>query len=276
MGSAKNKRFLLHELTWPEAEDAIKRACIVIVPIGSIEQQGLHLPLGADSEVVYHIAIKLAEKALEKGLDVVVTPPLYYGYSQEHMDYPGTISLRAETLISVLYDICASLIQHGAKRILILNGHGGNKGLLDVVSRNIGRDFGVFVFHTTPFFSNVTRHLTSSEGGVAHAGELMTSCMLAIRPELVKMDKAIAQYPKKFIKSKFLKIDTRIPSIISFGWFHVREIFTDTGTVGDPTFASQSIGKTIIEEVVHTLLQFLEELNTMDLYKKEVSQKSGY
>jgi creatinine amidohydrolase len=116
----KVKNYLPH-MTWPEVEDALKRTDVVIIPVGSIEQHGKHLPLGTDSYGAIEVCKLIAQRA-----EVLVAPVVLAGLSSHHMGFPGTITLTPETFEAVVYETALSLIKHGFRKILIYNGHGGN------------------------------------------------------------------------------------------------------------------------------------------------------
>ncbi|MCK5347505.1 MAG: creatininase family protein, partial [Candidatus Heimdallarchaeota archaeon] len=141
------KRFL-QEMTWPEFRDAIQDA-IVIVPIGATEQHGPHLPLGTDSLASYEI-LKRALQQISEDIKVIVTPQLNIGLSIEHLDFPGTLSFKnAGDLISTVKGVCKNLVDYGAKKIVLWNGHGGNIPSLKAATREVRREMGAFVVMTT-------------------------------------------------------------------------------------------------------------------------------
>src|SRR5687767_5745298 len=111
----------IHELTWEEVADYLASDDVAIVPIGSTEQHGPAGTTGTDT----YVAIGLAEDAAKRA-GVLVTPPMWFGESSHHMAWPGTISIRAETLIAVVKDVCRSLARHGFRKIILINGHKGS------------------------------------------------------------------------------------------------------------------------------------------------------
>jgi creatinine amidohydrolase len=113
--------FLLENMTWPQAQAAFKRTSFVIIPTGSTEQHGPHLPLGTDFLVAKELARRTGERA-----NVIVTPVMPIGYAQYHAVFPGTLSLTEETLTRVYIETCENLLRYGATHILFMNGHGGN------------------------------------------------------------------------------------------------------------------------------------------------------
>ncbi|MFW9807124.1 MAG: creatininase family protein, partial [Candidatus Thorarchaeota archaeon] len=120
------EEYLLANMTWPEVEARLKECDIALVPIGSTEQHGPALPVNND----HYIATQFAYRAAEMVWDshkVTVTPTINFGFSPHHMEFPGTITLSELTLSSMIADICYSLAQHGFKKIILVNGHGGNE-----------------------------------------------------------------------------------------------------------------------------------------------------
>ena len=173
--------------SWPEVKEAIDEANgVAIVPIGSVEQHSTHLPVGTDS----YVAITLAECAAEK-TNVLVTPPLWFGWSPHHMVRPGTITIRPESLIDLTYDIMASLKAHGLDKIILINGH----RIVNVVSMQIAaeraqRELGVTVKIFDPAYMSKDIVHELGFGPVGHAEEVETSHMLYKFPEYVHLEKA--------------------------------------------------------------------------------------
>jgi creatinine amidohydrolase len=123
----------LERMTSPEVDQACKEAVgIIIIPVGAVEVHGPHLPVGTDTFETYEIGLRAAQQA-----GVVIAPPLWYGNSRSFMDFPGTISIRPEILMELTRDVCLSLIQHGFHKLVVLDGHGGNYGILDLLIEEI-------------------------------------------------------------------------------------------------------------------------------------------
>ncbi len=128
------------ELRSPEVEYLAKTGGMVLLPIGACEEHGRHLPIITDTKMAYQAALDAAEK-MSTRIPIVVLPAVWFGYSVGVLkNWPGTISIKPKVLIDLLYEICRSLIDMGLKKILIVNGHGNNPGILDVVVRSIGDD----------------------------------------------------------------------------------------------------------------------------------------
>ncbi len=252
------KRFM-QEMTWPEVRDAIVDA-IVIFPIGATEQHGPHLPLGTDSLVSLEI-LKRAVPQIPADLKAIITPQLSIGLSIEHLDFPGTLSFKdAGSLISTVKSICKNLVDYGAKKIVLWNGHGGNTAPLKAAAREVRKETGGFVVMTT-YWSSLEENL---EPGVyetelrVHADEGETSLMLFLFPELVQFDKAIKELPEKFLRSTHMKNLNGLPYP---SW--VTKDVSESGVIGDPTKASREKGEKIVEAAIKGFIDFIKELATM-------------
>src|SRR4029079_17697455 len=123
------------DLTSPEIDGLDRGATLVLLPVGAVEQHGQHLPVGTDSVLAHEVALAAADRLVGR---VVVLPPLWYGLSAHHMRFTGTVTLTAETMMAMVSDIVASLVAHGFRRIAIVNGHGGNGGVIDVLAATLG------------------------------------------------------------------------------------------------------------------------------------------
>ena len=132
----------LSNLTWPKAEEYFRAHDTVLIGIGSIECHGRHMPLGTDTLIPDFLLDKIEQKS-----DVLICPTIPYGATESLCDYPGTINLGTELLYQVLGRVCDSLFQHGARRFVILNGHGGNIKSIDRVGYDIQRKGGILAYH---------------------------------------------------------------------------------------------------------------------------------
>ena len=122
------------ELTSPEIGALDRDRTVLVLPLGSVEQHGNHMPLGTDTLLAQAVCLAAAEQAGK----VAVLPPPWYGFSAHHMRFPGSITLRAETLMALAEDVVGAVVKHGFRRILIVNGHGGNGGVIDVLASTLG------------------------------------------------------------------------------------------------------------------------------------------
>ena len=189
MSAGNAGQFLLHEITREESSARAGDA-LLVVPIGATEQHGPHLPLGTDFLIVEHVARAAAQVARqEAGLDVLVAPTLPYGSSHHHLPFGGTVSLASERYFGALRDMVASLVQGGFRRIFLLNGHGGNHELMQVVVRDLALDYPVNLGAAS--YWDLARDALTAAGLdrighlPGHAGVFETSLILALRPDLV-------------------------------------------------------------------------------------------
>jgi len=251
-----SRKIFYYELTWPEVKEAVEGGKIPLLPVGSTEQHGPHLPLITDTFLAYSVCVKAAEKATE---DLLVMPPICYGCSEHHMDFPGTISADGEHFIDYVHDVCKCLAVHGFKRIIIVNGHGGNTSFLDVVIRRLSNETSSMCA-MIPWWNLVVdeaSRLRESEfpGGMAHSGELETSMWLYLKPEAVEMDKAVKEIG--FQKSEFIWFDLMKKSPVYFSerWSRMSK----TGILGDPTVATAEKGGKLLNAAVENLVRFVKE-----------------
>lgn len=251
------EKLYLYQWTWGDVQAYLKKDSVIILPFGSTEQHGLHAPLGNDALV----AIRLAEDAA-RATKTVVAPPCWYGWAPHHMAYPGTISIMPETLTRIAYEVLRSLIYHGFKKLIMINGHRkANLPPLEIAASRIRNETGAYVCIADPFFIGETtarRIKQSPEGGIGHAEELETSHMLYIFPELMDMRKAVKNLPKKkkfHMMDPYLMVDrVSIPSTLE----GFRKATEPSGVTGDPTLATREKGKELHEALVKNLVELIE------------------
>ncbi len=245
-------------LTWREiAQMPNKENVVIIQPVGAIEQHGHHLPLVVDSA----ISVGVLGKALDKlpiEIPAYALPCLYYGKSNEHAGFPGTISLSAETLLAVIKETALSIYQAGFRKLILMNSHGGQPQIMEIVARDLHQeyqDFQVFPWFTWRVPNIASELLTPKELELGiHAGDAETSLMLALLPEQVKMDLAVKEYPRNLPQNSLLSMEGSLP----FSWL-TREVST-TGTMGDATTASKDKGDHILESLAQGWVQAITEV----------------
>jgi creatinine amidohydrolase len=248
------------ELIVPKIERLDRDKTIMVLPIGSVEQHGRHMPLGSDTILAHSVSMKAAEQLQSR---VVVLPSLWYGLSAHHMHFAGTVTLKASTLIAVVEDIVASLVTHRFRRILIVNGHGGNGGIIDVLASTLGHRFhGNARIACLTYFRLARDAIAalrgSRPGGMGHACEFETAMMEHVRGDLVDPEAAVATYPDT--GSAFLNTDLLGSSAV-----HTYLDFSDlseSGTFGDPSFATPEKGASFHAAVVNELVRFIEDFST--------------
>ncbi|MFQ5593139.1 MAG: creatininase family protein [Anaerolineae bacterium] len=244
-------KYKLAEMTWPEVEEALDQGVdTVVVTFGSTEQHGLHLPLCTD----YLWGEYLGERvALQLG-NALLAPSLRIGCSEHHMAFPGSITLSKETFIKVVVDYCNSLSRHGFNNIVLIPTHGGNFAPLaeavESTADNLS-DTNIIAYTDLMELMDVTapiamaRGVTPEEAG-AHAGEWETSMMMALRPELVAMDKAEAGYMGD--------MKSAAPIVFEQGF----RALTHNGVLGDPEKADPKSGEAYLDELVDLLVQYVQ------------------
>ncbi|MGA2462479.1 MAG: creatininase family protein [Candidatus Bathyarchaeia archaeon] len=233
---------LLGELPWPEVEKRLKVDRAVIVPIGATESYGRHLPLGTDFLVVAEIAKRLGEMT-----DTLVLPVLPFGDSSDMMGFTGSISLKPETVLSVLKDVCASLIEHGFTKIIFLNGHLGNVWPITAAVEESKRENVRFA--QVDWWRLVEALCAGMIEHGGHAGEVGTSIVKVLRPELVQENEMVAEKARDLGFASFALIET-------YPEYHE---LTSSGVLGDPKLASVEQGKKVLAMSIDYLRKFIEE-----------------
>jgi creatinine amidohydrolase len=240
----------LCNLTWQEARQWAERNPVVIVPTGSTEQHGPHLPLKVDIVCADYVAKRVAEKT-----NMLVTPPLNFGYSELWLHYPGTISFRQETFRAALHDICCSLIRGGFKKIFILNGHNPNlihvqaviSELIDCFEdKEIQLGCGTYIFMAKEECDRIGENFRDG----THANEFETSLALSLFPELVKMEEA-KNVSKTYQMKKVINFDAG--AMVVNRW--PSELHD--GSYGNPGLASAEKGRAYLEVLVDRISQFI-------------------
>lgn len=237
-------------MSWPEVAKLVKQGKMVLIPVGSIEQHGPHLPLNCDLTAALQVSSRVARK-----IGAVVAPPIIPGVSTHHMPFPGTITLSPSTFIRVVKEYCGSISRHGFKDLVLVNGHGGNSASLTIASSEAREELDpVRVYHVN-WWEFIPRELgaaMSYEGGY-HANGPETSWMLALRPKLVKMRLARKEMPRatKNVMSSF--------NLYASSFKTFRDV-TKSGVLGDPTVASAEQGRRYIDSAVDGISKALREL----------------
>lgn len=254
----------LNEMTWVEVEKYLKENEIILVPIGSTEEHGPACPLGLDT----YVALSLAEDvALKTG--VLSTPPIWFGDSSHHLAFPGTISLRTETVIEVAKDVIRSLVKHGFNKIVFINGHKiVNLTALQAATRYM-KEYEcrkAFLAVIDPI-----KLVSAAEGRRVeehHAGELETSECWYKFPHLIKADKLTSEKPDFHrMHSRFSKTDLFAGGdTIDVAWSsdEQRE-FTKSGMMSDASMASPEKGKEFHEKLVKIIAEFIEWLKSKEV-----------
>jgi creatinine amidohydrolase len=240
------------ELTGPESAQ-LSADSVAVLPLGAVEQHGPHLPLSTD----FTVASATAEAAVaEADGDFWLLPALAYTKSDEHAWSSGTLWLSWDTVMRMLVDIGNSLAASPVRRLVFLNGHGGNSALLQVACRELRRRFGfrTFLMHPgAPVDQGGTSPADELGMGV-HGGLTETSVMLHLRPDLVHLERAVRSVPEALAEYQYIGFGKPV----SFGW--LSDDFGTNGTIGDPTGATAELGKQLFEAGVQKCAAALGEV----------------
>lgn len=248
--------YLLANMTWPEVEARLKECDIALVPIGSTEQHGPALPVNND----HYIATQFAYRAAEMVWDshkVTVTPTINFGFSPHHMGFPGTITLSELTLSSMIADVCHSLAQHGFKKIILVNGHGGNdtaiQNALHDMHGNI--DAKVYCVNWWNFATDKIKDVVTPP--VYHACDMETSVAWHLGQRVLE-DKRVDE-PGKSPVPGFIIPDMLAPPPHASTSYSMKDI-TESGVVGYSKAATKEKGKLITDIVLERLVKFIKEI----------------
>lgn len=244
---------------------------ILVLPIGAIEQHGPHLPFNTDL-VIAEACAQAVVDAVGDDLDLWLMEPLAYTKSNEHAGTPGTVWLGPETLLRVLDDIGRSVAATSARKLALLNGHGGNSSLLNVACRELRLNHGLetFLLHPSlpPDQGGTSPGDTGSDDGTIsaatgagelgmgiHAGFAETSIMLHLRPGLVHMDLAERNVPEHLADNDHV----RFGGTVTFGW--LANDFGPSGLIGDPKGANAEAGSQLYKQAVEQLAEAFAEIS---------------
>jgi len=243
------------ELSGTAVVELLSPDSVLVQPVGAVEQHGPHLPLATDLVGADSLAQAVVAEVGED-LDLWLLPPLAYTKSNEHAWAPGTVWLSAATLLAVLADIAHSLAATPARRLVFLNGHGGNSALLQVACRDIRIATGLQTFLMHPGVpADQGGPSPGSELGMGvHGGLEETSLMLHLRPDLVDMTLARRSVPERLAGNRYV----RFGGPVSFGW--TSDDFGTGGVIGDPTGATAERGKELWDDMVTGAAEALAEI----------------
>jgi creatinine amidohydrolase len=237
------------EMTAPELSDLSRDGTLIVAPIAACEQHSRHLPVFTDSILCGAVADGVEAALSER---VLLLPLLWLGASEHHLPFGGTLTATLPTYESLLVELLTPLLRNGFRRVLLLNGHGGNIDPLRVALRRLDAQFPHALLTGAAYWELAEVELTTLCQGprksVGHACEIETSMMLALRPDLVRGE-LIADDP-----------DTTPPSLRGLFWARDFARRTDHGTVGNPEFADRDRGRQMLDAIIRRVAGIAEQL----------------
>jgi creatinine amidohydrolase len=256
---------LFAEQSWPQIKACIDRNGLMILPFGTLEEHGLHLPVNVDAVIAEEVAKRVGEAVKDK-YPVLVMPVAWAGYSVKKMNkWPGVISVRSEVLTEAWFDVMASLVRMGFKKLLCVNGHGQNPEMIKLAARRISDEFDVNVVTSNVWSmaAETMKKIRQSDlGGCGgHGDELETSLMLHLT-DLVDMRKATKEDIMRY-RSEFYPGDTfgSATGGAFLSTWYVQE--SKTGIYGDPTVATKETGRLLVEGLVSSYVRLIDEYMTL-------------
>ena len=254
-------------LTWPEVARAAREQRVPIVPIATLEDHGPHLPIDTDVTLVDAICRGAAERLND---EAVILPPIVHGYSPHHMDFPGTVTIGWETFCRYCTDVAVSLVKHGFRRVLLVNGHGSNQNLVEIAARltmvQEPRSLVAAAFYLSgPRSARAIEEARESDrGGVAHACELETSLYLHIDPDAIDMSKAVDE--RGYPSGEHAWLDWSDGPLKLMPWW---SSFSESGVQGDATKATAEKGKLLFDAAVDEVVEFTRELRALPIPERK-------
>ena len=262
------REYRLFRMTWEEAGKAVQDAKAVIIPVGSTEQHGRHVPLDNDYFTSVTLADFWAKDCQEAGLFVVVTPPLCFGISWYHMDFPGTITFKPSTFMTAIREICESLWHHGFRNLVLLNSHGGNSAALTVAVTELYAEHRkrALVVNWGSLVSDAVKEL-GIKSPMIHVEEIETSVCLALG-QRVEMDRAARDaFSRREIHrtqglptSRHIAYDSLEPGDGVVTPMDFIKDISASGVVGDATLATREKGEVLLKTIRKKLVGLVHDL----------------
>jgi creatinine amidohydrolase len=259
------------ELTWVEVEERLKDNKLVVFPTGSVEQHGHHLGVGADWLQADEIARRVGEKS-----GALVLPTLCYGVSGHHKEFPGVLTLTFETYRRVIFELLESLNRYGVKKVVFINGHGGNAGAITEAAKEARDRFDMLcaISHWWDILANEKIYGHPAE---QHAGYAETALTLASRPEAVKMGRAVVKATRQVdseiqltraglarFKGGVVRIPLRVIDVTDVG--SMTETHPDEAeTTRDYSMITPEFSEKLMERVVDWLCEFIPRFETLEI-----------
>ena len=231
-----------------ELRDLARADAMVILPVAALEQHGPHLPVEVDSMLGETVALRAAGKVAAKGQQAVVLPVLWTGLSEHHMSFGGTVTLDFPAFATLIEGVCRSVLRHGFRRIVLLNAHGGNENALRTITDDLTPKLGVPIVQFTYWYAAAAAiaKILETQGVLMHACEAETSMMLAVRPELVAMDR---------VGMAKANSTPDVGDVVGGGVYRWRTIAarSSSGVIGNPEAATAEKGERLFDAISSAL-----------------------
>lgn len=251
------------EMTWEDFRAGDPARWVAVLPVAAVEQHGPHLPVGVDSYIAEGYLAR-ALKLVPDSLPVTFLPVQWVGKSDEHLAFPGTLTLSAETAMRAWTEIGESVHRAGVRKLVIVTSHGGNSSVLDIVARDLRVRFGMLAVsaawsrfgYPEGLFTDIER-----AHGI-HGGAIETSLMLALQPATVRKEQAAEFKPETLaIEREFARLRADRPA--GFGW--MTQDLNPAGALGDARAASADRGEKALDFGARAFVELLEDVNRFDL-----------
>jgi len=251
------------EMTWTDFQARDMARAIAVLPVAATEQHGPHLPLGTDTFIMEGYIAKVAEH-LPGELAVLFLPVQNCGLSIEHADFPGTLSLPAEPLISAWTKLGECVHRTGCRKLVLLNSHGGNTAILDMIAHDLRARLGMLVVMASWRRFGAPDGLFSAHEKAhgIHAGEIETSLMLNFRPDLVREDEA-ADFTSRSVAMERDFNWLRSGRPIGFGW--MSQDLSDSGAMGNAAAGNARKGEACADHGATAFIELLQDIDGFDL-----------
>jgi creatinine amidohydrolase len=260
-------KHLFAQMTWPEVNEAVRQRRVVVLPIAAIEQHGPHLPVDTDNV----LASTICETAASRAADAMVAmPAIHYGFNDHNMEFPGTISVKMQHFVDYCFDVAASLAYQGFRRIVLVNAHGSNSPLCDLIARRVTIETPALcasINHWQLAWGEIAAQLEGGPHAADHACEWETSEYLHLRPELVRMDLAADEIAAERGGPRWLYPSVHHESPVKFmNWW---SRMSATGVNGTPTLATAEKGRVMVETTISRLIEVCRDFRDLPDGRRE-------
>ena len=251
------------EMGWRDFAAADMSKVVAVLPVAAIEQHGPHLPVGVDTFLNEGYQAR-AVKAVPAEMPVLFLPTQCIGKSNEHLEYPGTLTFSWETVTRAWIEIGESVARTGCRKLIFINSHGGNVPIIDIVVRELRVRAKMLAVHAAWHRLGLPEGMYSAKERAhgIHGGDIETSLMLAFRPETVKMGEA-GDFVSKAVAIEQNNKQLRVTQPIGFGW--MSSDLHPMGAVGDASNATKAKGEATAENGVKAFIDLLRDVLAFDL-----------